>query len=219
MIMMVPHAYRDLFINDKGYHSFVALTGRSSGKTYNFAQYTINKCEETQSSAIIVIKNDNDIEQGIYQTFKKLIKKLGLTYKYDFKISKKTIEARNGKYKIMFKSVADDAEKTKGTDTISEGVCVLWFEEIGRFDPEDLKTVRETVFRILRDDGVTLYSGNPPKNPHHWTRIWQDKVRMLPGYRIFDITFLDVYDLLTDANKREFSESYSMNPEEFKQVY
>ena len=77
--------------------------------------------------------------------------------------------------KILFFGM-DDAGKLKSLKMPFGYAGVLWFEELDQFEPEQVRSVEQSV---LRGEGpfFCFKSYNPPASPIHWVNRWADRAK------------------------------------------
>lgn len=221
MEIMYPQVWSPLFENPLRFHKFVSLTGRSTGKTENFGRKLFEMVETTKQSAVIFRDKEKYIKDNIYRTMKRIAKEIGVDNKYKFpKGAPYKIISKDNKYCIDFFGIEDDPDKIKGYEPMNGKLCVIWFEEFGNLpDKSTIDAVSETASRFLIDDGVWLYSGNPPPEANSWARVWTNQVRSMNDYCVIDATFADCWELFTKQNKQKIIDSYLIDPEGWKQTY
>lgn len=221
MEIFYPKPYSPLFEEPLKSHKFVSLTGRSTGKTENFGRKAFEMAEKYQMSVVIFRDKEKYIKDNIYRTMKRIAKEIGVDNKYRFpKGAPYKIISKTGKFCIDFFGIEDDPEKIKGYEPMDGSLCSCWFEEFGNLpNKQTMDTVTETVSRFMIDDGIWLYSGNPPPEANSWARVWTNQVRTMNDYYVIDATFADCWELLNRQNKQKIVDSYLIDPVAWKQTY
>ena len=221
MIVYVPNCYSDLFDDNCVAKRHVALTGRSSGKTEAFARKVYEHCDKYKESFIVVRDKTTYLKSTIWRTMKRVAKDMGIDGEYKFPESQplRIINKRYG-YTIDLYGIEDDTQKLKGYEGEGKNLCGIWFEEFGNISsPEKISEVEETVARSMSNYAVWLYSGNPPKEANAWSRAWINKIRGMEDFRVYDTTFADIWDLLSEQNKANIRYMYLTDPNKFEFVY
>ena len=221
MKLYIPEAYKPLFNEDTTETRHIALTGRSSGKTEAFARKVLLEAEKQQKSFAIFRDREKYIKQNIYQTVKRVADEIGVYNKYKWpKSPPYSIRSKGSNYSIDFFGIEDDPDKVKGYEPLNKELAGVWFEEFGSLSSKDsMNIVSETVSRFMGKDSIWLYSGNPPAQANSWPRIWYNKVKTLPGYRVYETTFADVWHLLTEQNRQQIINSYLTDPVDWRKNY
>lgn len=221
MEICVSRCYEDLFNSKCSAKRFVGLTGRSSGKTEAFARKVYQMCDVYHKSAIIIRDKTTYLESTIWRTMKRVAKDIGVYDEYYFPKSQPLkIKHKSGKFTIDLYGIEDDSEKLKGYEGEGKNLCCCWFEEFGNIsDQQSINDVEATIARYMIDDAVWLYSGNPPKEANAWSRAWVQAIRGLPEYRVFDTTFADIWNLLSEQNKASIRLDYMVDKEKWEYTY
>jgi phage terminase large subunit len=126
--------------------------GSSSSKSYSYVQRTINfMIEGKENNSLIFRKYSTDIDNSIFEDFKRIISDWGLN-DY-FKIQKHYIECKlTGSYTV-FKGL-DDSEKIKGLSGFKK-ICM---EEFNQFDFADFKQAKKRLRGLVGQQIIGIFN-------------------------------------------------------------
>jgi len=126
--------------------------GSSSSKTYSYVQRTVNfMLEDKDNNSLIFRKYSTDIDNSIFEDFKRIISDWGLN-DY-FKIQKHYIECKlTGSYTV-FKGL-DDSEKIKGLSGFKK-ICM---EELNQFDFSDFKQAKKRLRGLVGQQIIGIFN-------------------------------------------------------------
>jgi len=126
--------------------------GSSSSKSYSYVQRTVNfMIEDKHNNSLIFRKYSTDIDNSIFEDFKRIISDWGLN-DY-FKIQKHYIECKlTGSYTV-FKGL-DDSEKIKGLSGFKK-ICM---EELNQFDFSDFKQAKKRLRGLVGQQIIGIFN-------------------------------------------------------------
>lgn len=139
------------FTNDDIRFLFI-YGGSSSSKSYSYVQRTINfMIEGKNNNTLIFRKFSTDIDNSIFEDFKRIISDWGLN-DY-FKIQKHYIECKlTGSY-VVFKGL-DDSEKIKGLSGFKK-ICM---EEFNQFEYSDFKQAKKRLRGLVGQQIIGIFN-------------------------------------------------------------
>lgn len=221
MKLFIPNVYETLFEEwlEETSKNIVILSGRNSGKTEVLARYLFYNVFKFKSSAIIVTKNEKYIPRNILRTMKRVAIEIGVYDELEFPKSKPfTIRSKKDNFTIDFFGIGDDVYNIKGYEP-AENLSVCWFEEFGEMSYDDIQIIKQTLTRNMSSNRKFLFSGNPPKSPKAWNRLWVDQVRDDKDYLVFNVNAFDIYPFLSESNRKDIEELYRNNRKDFEYTY
>ena len=143
--------------------------GRGSVKSsFISIEIMLGLTKDANACAVIYRKYLNTVELTVYEQMQWAVQVLGLSEWEFTKSTYKALNRRTGQV-IIFKGL-DKADKTKSLKSPAGKYWkYLWFEEADQFrDAQELRTVKQSVFRGYNGRTVTFYSWNPPRLLSHW---------------------------------------------------
>lgn len=154
--------------------------GRGSTKTSMIALKIVFNClKESNCSAVVLRKHQNQLRKSVYKEIKRACKRLGLVENIHYNSTTSPMEIKfveNGN--TIYFAGGDDFETVKGTIDEDKLIKIVWFEEAtGWDDPEDIDQIIATFTRGNNDWFIALYSFNPPKNKFSWINKWCEDMK------------------------------------------
>lgn len=165
--------------------------GRGSGKS-SFAGFEIvaGMLADKDANAIIYRRVGNTIKDSVYSQLVWAIDMLGVSEYFRFRTSPLEIQMPRTRQRIMFRG-ADDPMKSKSIKLEKGYFKFLWFEELSEFrGMEDIRTIKQSVFRGSNNRSYTFYSYNPPKTAQAWVN--GEALKREPKRLVHTSTYLDV---------------------------
>lgn len=153
---------------------FVLKGGRGSGKS-SFVSLQVWLCllRHPDSHGVVLRKVGSTVRSSVFAQLRWAAEALGISHLCRFTVSPAEAEFLPTGQKILFFGM-DDAGKLKSLKMPFGYAGVLWFEELDQFEPDQVRSVEQSV---LRGKGpfFCFKSFNPPASPQHWVNRWADK--------------------------------------------
>ena len=155
---------------------FVLKGGRGSGKS-SFVSLQVWLCllRHPDSHGVVLRKVGSTVRSSVFAQLRWAAEALGISHLCRFTVSPAEAEFLPTGQKILFFGM-DDAGKLKSLKMPFGYAGVLWFEELDQFEPEQVRSVEQSV---LRGEGpfFCFKSYNPPASPVHWVNRWADRAK------------------------------------------
>ena len=160
----------------QGGGEFVLKGGRGSGKS-SFVSLQIWLCllRHPKCHGVVLRKVGATVRSSVFSQLRWAAEALGISHLCRFTVSPAEAEFLPTGQKILFFGM-DDAGKLKSLKMPFGYAGVLWFEELDQFEPEQVRSVEQSV---LRGEGpfFCFKSYNPPASPIHWVNRWADRAK------------------------------------------
>jgi PBSX family phage terminase large subunit len=206
-----------------GYGTYVADSGRISGKTQTIGEYGFFRLMSIKHANIVVTRaEDNDIRLTVFSFYQKLISK----YRLDrfFKVKRSPFEITflpNGN-KIFFLATNGDISRTKGFELTRDEdyIDFVWFEEGNENDgPEFIDAAMLTFLRFFKPCTKVFYVYNPPESRLHWANsFFPDMYRSGKAVRLYS-TWEDIRELLNPAVIQKIEEDKARDYDYYRYWY
>ncbi len=135
--------------------------GSSASKTYSVVQLqVVQMLEDSGENALVMRKFGVDIRDSIYEDFKSVIAKWGLTEYFTIQINFIRCNI-TGSY-VRFRGL-DDSEKVKGISSFKRVIL----EEVSQFDEVDFKQVKKRLRGMTNQQIIGIFN---PISEEHWIK-------------------------------------------------
>lgn len=191
---IIAPAYYGLFEKTKllKVHDVLLKGGRGSGKSSFAAEAVIYIILRYKFlNAVVYMKHAIRLRTGAFSLYCAAIQRLGLSDKFEIRLSPMQITRKATGQKILFRG-CDDPNKSKGitSSDADKYFGILHFEEIDQFDGlDEINKLKDSVLRG-GDDYLVISCFNPPKNKFHWCNQWAQKD--ISGRVVLHTTYLDM---------------------------
>lgn len=202
---------------------FILSGGRDSGKSKALAQAVVAYIISHPNRDIIVGRDtQSSISSSVYSEIQSVISEEGLDSLFTFGLSPQKI-TRGGKSgsTIHFLGIGGaDLSRTRSYKT-KNPVGLLIFEELQQVRSQENFEQAMASFRRLLDpnDWRVLIAYNPPSQAAHWINIWTSLHEHESDYIRIHTTYKDVWNFLSEFDRREILLKRKTDPEGFKNMY
>lgn len=221
MIMYSSEPYRPLYQSSE--HNIILNCPRLSGKSYEVSQFAATaKLLNEGHDGIIFRANANSLLSSVVNdTLEKFIA-LGEGKAVRIRQAPLRIELDGGKSNIYFLGVSGhDKSRVRGFHPKNPLAFIIG-DECQQISSEENLMHALASFRRYLDTAIDykiLLCGNPHEVRGHWWNVYAQKHRGVIGYDHIDVTYLDIYDLLNDADKAEIELEKIINPALYRFMY
>ena len=150
-----------------GCNELVEAGGRGSGKSsFLSIELILQLLRHPQCHAVVLRKVAATLRTSVYAQLIWAVDALGLSGYFRCSLSPLECEYLPTGQKILFFGM-DDAGKLKSLKMPRGYIGLAWFEEMDQFDPEEVRSAEQSLFR----GGVfslSMKSFNPPGSEKHW---------------------------------------------------
>ena len=141
--------------------------GRGSGKSsYLSIELLLQLLKHPGCHALVVRKVGATLRTSVYTQIQWAMEALGISDRFQCTLSPMECRYLPTGQRILFFGM-DDPGKLKSLKMPFGYIGLLWFEELDQMDPEEVRSVEQSVFRG-GDFSLSLKSFNPPADPSHW---------------------------------------------------
>lgn len=177
----VPAPFHPIWRSNKdngfsGYGTYIADSGRLSGKTVTIGEYGFFRLMSVKYANVVVTRaEDNDIRLTVYHFYQSLISKYKLDRFFRVKRSPYEITFLPNGNKIFFLATNGDISRTKGFELprAEDYIDFVWFEEVNENDSSDyVDAAMLTFLRFFRDCTKVFFVYNPPESILHWANTY-----------------------------------------------
>lgn len=206
-----------------GYGTYVADSGRLSGKTVTIGEYGFFRLMSVKHANLVVTRaEDNDIRLTVFHFYQSLISKYKLERFFKVKRSPYEITFLPNGNKIFFLATNGDISRTKGFELprADDYIDFVWFEEVNENDELGyVDAALLTFLRFFKDCTKVFFVYNPPETMLHWANSYfPDLYRSGKARRIYS-TWEDVRNLLSDAIIQKIEEDKARDYDYYRYWY
>lgn len=217
---LIAPAFQGLLLDvlDHGHGSYVLDGGRGSGKSSFLALCILQLIEEHPDlSALLLRKVAETLRDSVYAQIVWAIEVLGLSDRYECRVSPMEITRRATGQKIYFRG-ADKPEKIKSIKPQHGYIGIVWFEELDQFaGEEECRSICQSALRG-GDAAWIFMSYNPPRTASAWVNKAYRSPR--PGQLLHHSTyhqmpekwlgraFLEGAEHLKETNPKAYAHEY-----------
>lgn len=141
--------------------------GRGSGKSsYLSLELWLQLLKHPGCHAAVIRQVGNTIRHSVFPQLQWAASALGISRLVRCTMSPMEMEYLPTGQRILFFGL-DDSGKLKSVKMPSGYVGILWFEELDQMEPEEVRSVEQSLFRGGKFS-LSLKSFNPPADPKHW---------------------------------------------------
>lgn len=204
-------------------HNITLNCPRLSGKSYEVSQYAAYaKLLHEKHDGIVFRANANSLLSSVVNdTLEKFII-LGEGNKVKIRQAPLRIEIDGGRSNIYFLGVSGhDKSRVRGFHPKNPLAFIIG-DECQQISSEDNLKHALASFRRYLDTSIDykiLLCGNPHEVKGHWWNVYALKHRGVKGYDSINATYLDIYDLINDADKAEIELEKQINPALYRFMY
>lgn len=172
----------------------VCKGGRGSGKSSDIAHIIVQLVMRYPTNAVAIRKQDNTLEQSVYEQLKWAINEQGVAHLFKFNKSPLKITYIPRGNIIVFRG-AQDPNRIKSLKDAQFPFAIGWLEEIAEFRTEDeVTTITNSLLRDELGGGLFykfFYSYNPPKRKQNWVNKKYETAFVSDNVFVHHSTYLD----------------------------
>ena len=164
-----PHFYRIFWDIMLGKHTHYKLYGGRGSLKSSFISIMIiyGMMMDPNANAVVFRRVKDTLQESVFEQLIWAIDILGVSDKWDIKMSPLRLTYKPTKQRIIFRG-CDDPNKAKSVKLRKGYFKFIWFEERAEFEgEEDERTILQSLMRG-GPKFVVFYSWNPPKSINSW---------------------------------------------------
>lgn len=177
-------------IKEHGHTHYWLKGGRGSTKSsFVSVEIPLLLIQNPDCHAVVLRKVAKTLRNSVFNQIQWGIDQLGLTDKFQSKVSPLEIVYKKTGQKILFFGV-DDRTKIKSIKLPFGYPGIVWYEELDQFDGmEEIRNLNQSLMRG-GENYWCFYSFNPPKSRDSWVNA--EQINEDPDRMIFHSTYLSV---------------------------
>lgn len=208
-------------------HNLIADCPRLAGKSYEVSQFAAyQKMIHGKHDGIIFRANANSLLTSVVADVLEKFTMLGWGHRVQLRQQPLRLEitAKNGgdKSYIWFLGVSGpDKSRVRGFHPLNPLAFIIG-DECQQISEEDNLKHALASFRRYLDTSIDykiLLSGNPHEIKGHWWNVYCLRHRDAPDYTSIDVTYLDIWQLLNDADREAIELEKQINPALYRFMY
>ena len=167
--IIAPHYYKIFWDIQKNKHTHYKLYGGRGSLKSSFISIMIiyGMMNDSNANAVVFRKVKDTLQESVFEQLIWAIDILGVSDKWDIKMSPLRLTYKPTKQRIIFRG-CDDPNKAKSVKLRKGYFKFIWFEERAEFEgEEDERTILQSLMRG-GPKFVVFYSWNPPKSINSW---------------------------------------------------
>ena len=213
--------YRPLYQSPE--HNIVLNCPRLSGKSYEVSQFgAYSKMLHKNHDGIVFRANANSLLSSVVNDTLEKFVSLGWGERVRIRQAPLRIELDGGRSNIYFLGVSGhDKSRVRGFHPKNPLAFIIGDECQQISSEENLKHALASFRRYLDTsiDYKILLCGNPHEVKGHWWNVYAAKHKGVKGYESIYATYLDIYDLINDADREEIALEKKINPALYRFMY
>ena len=208
-------------------HNILANCPRLSGKSYEVSQFAAYlKMIHGKHDGIVFRANANSLLTSVVADVLEKFTLLGWGHRVQLRQQPLRLEIlsknRRDKSYIWFLGVSGpDKSRVRGFHPINPLAFIIGDECQQISDEENLKHALAS-FRRYLDTSIEykiMLCGNPHEVKGHWWNQYNIKHKTAPDYEALNVTYLDIWQLLNDADRKAIELEKSINPALYRFMY
>lgn len=221
MRMSVSLPYRPIYQTTD--HNIILNCPRISGKSYEVSQYgAYAKVTYPRHDGIVFRANANSLLSSVVNDTLEKFVNLGYGARVKIRQQPLRLELDGGKSNIYFLGVSGhDKSRVRGFHPKNPLAFIIGDECQQISDEENLKHALAS-FRRYIDTSVAyriMLCGNPHEIKGHWWNVYAAKHKGVDDYTHITSTYLDIYNLLNDADRKNIELEKKISPALYKFMY
>jgi PBSX family phage terminase large subunit len=176
----------------------LAMSGRTTGKTYATADYIIARvANEAKCDAVVARAASESLRSTVYAVIQRRITDMGLEEFFEFSLRPMFIRNRITNNIIYFVGIdSADVNRTKGFEP-HKPVGIVWVEEANQMRSQEvLDSFLFTMYRFMKEDGKLIFTLNPEILLTHWSHDYFKQMKNSDDTEYIYTTYKDIWSTL-----------------------